>query len=79
MAVKIEIGMSELIFISMNVAHERGSQDGRLFEEITEYITYDCGEKNYLAIAGDMNAHLAQLAELEDARGWLLKISRALL
>ena len=73
MAGMIKIGTSEWIFISIFVVHERGLQNGRLFEERIEYITHNYDEKNYLVIAGGMNAHIAQLAEQEDTRGWVLK------
>ena len=44
-----------------------------MFEEITEQLTFEGDERTHVAIGGDMNAHISQFAEQEDARGGMLK------
>ncbi|XP_018497315.1 uncharacterized protein LOC108865118, partial [Galendromus occidentalis] len=72
-ATKVEIQSSIWLFCSIYVAHERGRQNGQLFENITNVLSHEHDGKTHVVIGGDMNAHITQFSEQEDARGWLVK------
>ena len=70
---RMEIESTKWLFISMYVSHERGKFNAQLYERITEVLDRNCGENTHVVIGGDMNAHITQFSDEENARGFLLK------
>ncbi|XP_003748520.1 uncharacterized protein LOC100906237 [Galendromus occidentalis] len=69
-ALRTEIRGSEWISESVYVAHERGRQNGQLFEAMTEYLHQACSGETHVVIWCDMNAHINQFAEVENSRAY---------